>query len=108
MRIMINMWEWFEKHINAFLATPDSRIVVRASPTPEDREIIPFARTDVPYLGEDHDALIRQAEQLFDDDLNRYKWLMAVLRLRTSVRTGWIIEKGNKAKPNWGLTHSVS
>lgn len=82
---------------------PDTYMEIGARHTVE-REVIPFARTDVPNLGSDHAELVRKAEMLYRDDTNRYKWLMAVHKLR-STDTGWIIEKSNADKPftKWGL-----
>jgi hypothetical protein len=91
----------------SFEDTPDTYMEIGARHTVE-REVIPFARTDVPNLGPDHAELVKKAEVLFKDDVNRYKWLMAIHKLR-STDTGWIIEKSNASKPftKWGLQASA-
>lgn len=83
---------------------PDTYMEIGARHTVE-RDVIPFARTDVPNLGPDHAELIRKVELLYTDDNLRHKWLMAVHKLR-STQTGWIMEKSNADKPftKWGLT----
>lgn len=84
----------------------DPKVVVLASPKPDDRVVTPFARTDIPNLGEDHAELVKKAEVLFDDDTLRHKWLIAIGKLR-GTNPGWILDEWNpeQIKPAWGLTH---
>lgn len=83
----------------------DKYVSIGTTPTPDEKNVIPFACTDVPDLGSDHQALVKQVEQLYNDDALRRKWLMAIHRLRTT-NTGWIMDKSNKSRPftKWGLT----
>lgn len=50
----------------------------------------------LPILGEDHLQLVHRARELFpktelcpDPTQNRYRWLMAIHKLRTETETGW-------------------
>lgn len=84
----------------------DRYLHVGAKPSTDEKKVVPFARTDVPHLGDDHEKMVKQAEQLYSNDDLRHKWLMAVHRLRTT-ETGWIMDKSNNEKKfkKWGLTH---
>lgn len=70
-----------------------------------EKPVVPFTRTDVPHLGDDHEELVTKAERLYDNDDLRYKWLMAIHRVR-QTKSGWVIDKDskNRLSPNWGLT----
>ena len=72
--------------------------VVNLRPTmPAVVEIVPFARTDVPNLGPDHAALVARAEVLYPSDVLRYKWLMAIHRLRNETKRGWILKPNTES-----------
>lgn len=69
-----------------------------------ENPVVPFARTDVPHLGDDHKKLVAQAERLFESDELRYKWLMSIHSLR-KTGPGWILDPAGKRRPvSWGLT----
>jgi hypothetical protein len=69
-----------------------------------EKQVVPFARKDVPWLGEDHKKLVAQAERLYETDELRYKWLMSIHRLR-NAGPGWILDPAGKRRPvSWGLT----
>lgn len=72
---------------------------------PVEKQVVPFARTDVPFLGDDHEQLVAKAERLYKSDDLRYKWLMAIHRVR-QTKSGWVLDKGseNRPSPGWGLT----
>ena len=80
---------------------------VRVEPgNSEETPVKPFARTDVPRLGDDHEKLVAQAERLYTSDELRYKWLMAVHKVR-QTKSGWILDPASKDRPSpsWGLTY---
>lgn len=84
----------------------DKYVSIEVKSSAGENKVVPFTRTDVPYLGPDHAEKVRQAELLFDNDDMRYKWLTAVHRLR-ATETGWIMDKSNSERKfkKWGLTH---
>lgn len=98
----------FGNLILAFLGlngNEDKYLPIEVKVTVDEKKVIPFARTDLPDLGHDHESLVKQAEHLYTDDVLRYKWLIAIYKLRTS-QVGWIMDPSNKNKPftKWGLT----
>ena len=90
-----------------FDGNPDKYVSIGwTKPSEGEKKVVPFGRTDVPHLGPDHDMKVKQAELMFDNDDMRYKWLMAIHRLRISD-TGWIMDKSNNEKKftKWGFTN---
>lgn len=108
METMVKLVDSFLKFFMAFCGfdgNPDRYVPIEVKASTSEQNVVPFGRTDVPFLGPDHDEKVKQAEMLFDNDSMRYKWLMAVHRLRVS-ETGWIMDKSNNEKKfkKWGLT----
>jgi hypothetical protein len=77
---------------------PDKYVEIGTASARNEKQVVPFARTDVPHLGADHDKLIKKAEQLFRDDVTRFKWLMAICTVRQS-KSGWILDPLSKSRP---------
>ncbi len=83
---------------------PDRYVPIGVKPVVGEKNVVPFGRTDVPNLGPDHDAKVKQAEQMYETDDLRWKWLMAIHRLR-NTSTGYILDQSNKDQKfqKWGM-----
>jgi hypothetical protein len=108
MKTIEQIFLFFLNSIKAFCGVKsdyDPTVSVPPARVVDKQEVVPMDRTKIPFTITGHDEeLIKRAEKLFPDDVNRLKWILAVKEVRKTP-TGWILDPDRRQnpRPNWGV-----
>lgn len=112
----MNLWKRFCNMIHAAVE-PDEVVAITPKITmnrdPKSLKPSPEFLASIPYLGVDHDKMVKRAMELYSDDYSRIQWIKSVYSLRSASKVGWILDNMGRGglpapKPGWGLTASFT